>query len=109
MTPKGKTMTDIRTALTRALIDGAVTVLQPLLLTAAVAALGFAPMAISTSAGSEVQRPLATVVIGGLISSTLLTLVVLPALYRILSPRRPGHPTTTDWTPGESASRPAMT
>ena len=50
-------------------------------MTALVASLGFVPMALSTSAGAEVQRPLATVVIGGLISSTLLTLVVLPTLY----------------------------
>ena len=55
--------------------------LRPVLMTALVASLGFVPMALSTSAGAEVQRPLATVVIGGLISSTLLTLVVLPTLY----------------------------
>jgi cobalt-zinc-cadmium resistance protein CzcA len=54
-------------------------------MTALVASLGFVPMAIATGTGSEVQRPLATVVIGGLISSTLLTLVVLPALYRIFT------------------------
>lgn len=57
--------------------------LRPVLLTAAAAALGFLPMAISTNAGAEVQRPLATVVIGGLITATLLTLVVLPVLYSI--------------------------
>ena len=75
----------------RALVDGAVTVLQPLLLTALVAALGFAPMALSTSAGSEVQRPLATVVIGGLVSSTLLGIFLLPALLRAIAvrPHRP--------------------
>ncbi|MEZ4238217.1 MAG: efflux RND transporter permease subunit, partial [Myxococcota bacterium] len=55
--------------------------LRPVLMTALVAALGFLPMALSTSAGAEVQRPLATVVIGGLVTSTLLTLLVLPALY----------------------------
>jgi cobalt-zinc-cadmium resistance protein CzcA len=55
--------------------------LRPVLLTAAAAALGFLPMAISTNAGAEVQRPLATVVIGGLITATILTLVVLPVLY----------------------------
>lgn len=71
----------------RALVDGAVTVLQPLLLTALVAALGFAPMALSTSAGSEVQRPLATVVIGGLVSSTLLGVFLLPALLRAIAVR----------------------
>jgi cobalt-zinc-cadmium resistance protein CzcA len=52
-------------------------------MTALVAALGFVPMAISTGAGAEVQRPLATVVIGGIVSSTMLTLIVLPALYRL--------------------------
>ncbi len=57
--------------------------LRPVLMTAAVAALGFLPMALSTSAGAEVQRPLATVVIGGLITATLLTLLVLPALYSL--------------------------
>lgn len=70
-------------AFDEALIKGAVTVLRPLLLTASVAALGFAPMALSTSAGSEVQRPLATVVIGGLASSTLLGLVLLPGLLKL--------------------------
>jgi cobalt-zinc-cadmium resistance protein CzcA len=55
--------------------------LRPVLMTAAVASLGFLPMALSTSAGAEVQRPLATVVIGGIVTSTLLTLLVLPAIY----------------------------
>jgi len=55
--------------------------LRPVLMTALVAALGFLPMAISTGSGAEVQRPLATVVIGGLITSTLLTLIMLPTLY----------------------------
>jgi heavy metal efflux system protein len=59
--------------------------LRPVMMTALVAALGFLPMALSTSAGAEVQRPLATVVIGGLISATLLTLVVLPAVYPVLA------------------------
>jgi cobalt-zinc-cadmium resistance protein CzcA len=61
--------------------------LRPVLLTASAAAMGFLPMAISTSAGAEVQRPLATVVIGGLISATFLTLVVLPVLYALLERR----------------------
>ncbi|MCO5129175.1 MAG: CusA/CzcA family heavy metal efflux RND transporter [Xanthobacteraceae bacterium] len=61
--------------------EGAVTRLRPVLMTALVASLGFVPMAIATGAGAEVQRPLATVVIGGIISSTILTLLVLPALY----------------------------
>ena len=62
---------------------GAQTRLRPVLMTALVAALGFVPMAINTGIGSEVQRPLATVVIGGIVTSTLLTLLVLPALYRL--------------------------
>jgi cobalt-zinc-cadmium resistance protein CzcA len=61
--------------------EGALTRLRPVLMTALVASLGFVPMAIATGAGAEVQRPLATVVIGGVISSTILTLLVLPALY----------------------------
>jgi cobalt-zinc-cadmium resistance protein CzcA len=61
--------------------EGALTRLRPVLVTALVASLGFVPMAIATGAGAEVQRPLATVVIGGVISSTILTLLVLPALY----------------------------
>jgi len=70
--------------LNEAIIDGALTRLRPVLMTALVAALGFIPMALNTGIGSEVQRPLATVVIGGIISSTLLTLLVLPALYRLV-------------------------
>lgn len=70
------------------IVKGAVQRLRPVLLTASAAALGFLPMAISTSAGAEVQRPLATVVIGGLISSTALTLMVLPALYYLREKRR---------------------
>jgi cobalt-zinc-cadmium resistance protein CzcA len=66
-----------------AIFDGALTRLRPVLMTALVASLGFVPMALNTGIGSEVQRPLATVVIGGIVSATLLTLVVLPALYRI--------------------------
>ena len=68
----------------KAIIDGALTRLRPVLTTALVASLGFVPMAINSGIGSEVQRPLATVVIGGVISSTLLTLFVLPVLYRLL-------------------------
>ncbi len=67
-----------------ALIKGALLRLRPILMIALVASLGFLPMAFNTGVGSEVQRPLATVVIGGIISSTLLTLFVLPALYRIV-------------------------
>src|SRR3546814_12177230 len=68
--------------LEEAIREGALTRLRPVLMTALVASLGFVPMALSTSVGAEVQRPIATVVIGGLITATLLTLVVLPALYR---------------------------
>ncbi len=77
--------------LEEAIIRGSLTRLRPVLMTALVASLGFVPMALATTTGAEVQRPLATVVIGGLISSTLLTLVVLPALYRIFgSSTHPG-------------------
>ena len=68
-------------SLREAVIEGSLTRLRPVLMTAAVASLGFVPMALATGAGAEVQRPLATVVIGGILSSTLLTLFVLPVLY----------------------------
>ena len=71
-------------ALADAVFDGARQRLRPVLMTALVASLGFVPMAFNTGTGAEVQRPLATVVIGGIISSTLLTLVVLPALYLLI-------------------------
>ncbi|MDZ7791055.1 MAG: CusA/CzcA family heavy metal efflux RND transporter [Xanthomonadales bacterium] len=64
-----------------AVVEGAMTRLRPVLMTALVASLGFVPMALNTGTGAEVQRPLATVVIGGIVSSTLLTLLVLPILY----------------------------
>jgi cobalt-zinc-cadmium resistance protein CzcA len=66
------------------LVEAAREVLRPVVTTALVAAIGFLPMAISTHAGAEVQRPLATVVIGGILSSTLLSLIVLPVLLRLL-------------------------
>ncbi|PIB56003.1 CusA/CzcA family heavy metal efflux RND transporter [Pseudomonas sp. 2995-1] len=69
-------------SLSVAINEGALTRLRPVLMTALVASLGFIPMALATGTGAEVQRPLATVVIGGIISSTLLTLLVLPALYQ---------------------------
>ena len=76
-------------SLDESIVEGALTRLRPVLMTALVASLGFVPMALNTGIGSEVQRPLATVVIGGIISSTLLTLVVLPVLYRLVhAPRR---------------------
>ena len=79
--------------LDEAVREGSVTRLRPVLMTALVASVGFIPMAISTSAGSEVQRPLATVVIGGLLSSTFLTLIVLPIVYEWVEAR---------WTPTRS-------
>jgi cobalt-zinc-cadmium resistance protein CzcA len=79
--------------LDEAIREGARTRLRPVLMTALVAALGFVPMAFNTGIGSEVQRPLATVVIGGIISSTLLTLLVLPALYRLAHRKEAGRAT----------------
>src|SRR5690606_6887879 len=66
-----------------AIREGALTRLRPVLMTALVASLGFVPMALNTGTGAEVQRPLATVVIGGIVSSTFLTLLVLPILYQL--------------------------
>jgi cobalt-zinc-cadmium resistance protein CzcA len=77
-------------ALDRAIEEAALARLRPVLMTALVASLGFLPMALSTGVGAEVQRPLATVVIGGVISSTLLTLLVLPTLYHYFGPRAHG-------------------
>jgi len=74
-------------ALELAIIEGAMVRLRPVLMTALVASLGFVPMALNVGIGAEVQRPLATVVVGGIISSTLLTLLVLPALYRLVGAR----------------------
>ncbi|MBI2498509.1 MAG: efflux RND transporter permease subunit, partial [Opitutae bacterium] len=74
-----------------ACVEGTLTRLRPLLMTAFVASLGFVPMALSTGAGAEVQRPIATVVIGGVLTATFLTLVVLPVLY--------------DWTEGKNQRR----
>jgi cobalt-zinc-cadmium resistance protein CzcA len=70
-----------------AVLEGSTTRLRPVIMTAAVAAFGFVPMALSTNAGAEVQRPLATVVIGGIISSTFLTLLLLPLLYDLVERR----------------------
>ncbi len=99
--------------LEHAVIHGSITRLRPVLMTALVASLGFVPMALASGTGAEVQKPLATVVIGGIISSTLLTLLVLPALYRMFhraEPRRetggedgtsagPGHDGNEDTKP----------
>ena len=71
-----------------AVIEGAMERVRPVLMTALVASLGFVPMAIGTGTGSEVQRPLATVVIGGLITATILTLFVLPAVCGMVLRRR---------------------
>jgi len=70
-------------SLSDAIHEGALTRLRPVLMTALVASLGFIPMALATGTGAEVQRPLATVVIGGILSSTILTLLILPALYQL--------------------------
>ena len=91
--------------------EGAMTRLRPVLMTAAVAALGFVPMALAHGRGAEVQKPLATVVIGGILSSTALTLLILPALYRMFHRRgdlkpddfHEGH----DHAPGEPRKEPA--
>lgn len=72
----------------KAVWQGAILRLRPVLMTACVASLGFVPMALATGTGAEVQRPLATVVIGGIISSTLLTLVLLPVLYRWMNEKK---------------------
>ena len=92
----------------RALIDavreGALTRLRPVLMTALVASLGFVPMAIATGAGAEVQRPLATVVIGGVISSTILTLLVLPALYVLFRREVPANGRSKSFATEEATS-----
>ena len=79
-------------SLDEAITHGALTRLRPVLMTALVASLGFVPMAIATGTGAEVQRPLATVVIGGILSSTALTLLVLPLLYRLAHRKDPDGP-----------------
>jgi cobalt-zinc-cadmium resistance protein CzcA len=92
--------------------DGSLQRLRPVLMTALVASLGFIPMALSEGAGAEVQRPLATVVIGGIVSSTFLTLFLLPVLYRWLVARRtrcsaqtlPNANVPPAWTSGEMAA-----
>lgn len=96
-------------ALDEAITEGALTRLRPVLMTALVASLGFVPMALNVGAGSEVQRPLATVVIGGIISSTILTLLVLPALCKIFnlgqSLRAEPPPVPEEHTPAALAAR----
>lgn len=82
--------------LREAVVEGTLTRLRPKLMTALVASLGFVPMALGTGSGAEVQRPLATVVIGGILSSTFLTLVLLPVLYEWLERRREFAPVRLD-------------
>jgi len=84
------TLRDQGRAVHDTVIEGALTRLRPVLMTALVASLGFVPMALSKGAGAEVQRPLATVVIGGIVSSTFLTLILLPVLYEWLERKRSG-------------------
>ncbi len=79
---------------------GALVRMRPVMTTALVAALGFVPMALATGSGAEVQRPLATVVIGGLVTSTLLTLLVIPAIYGWFARSREHRATAA--TPGET-------
>jgi cobalt-zinc-cadmium resistance protein CzcA len=89
-----------------AIHEGALTRLRPVLMTALVASLGFIPMAIATGTGAEVQRPLATVVIGGILSSTALTLLVLPVLYRLAHRREEEDETgAIDLAPGLTGAR----
>ena len=88
-------------AVHEAIMRGALLRLRPVLMTALVASLGFVPMALATSTGAEVQRPLATVVIGGLLSSTALTLFVLPALYSLCA----GWVTEEERSPGRITPR----
>lgn len=82
--------------LDKAIHEGALTRLRPVLMTALVASLGFVPMALATGTGAEVQRPLATVVIGGILSSTVLTLLVLPVLYRLMHRKDEDEPPEED-------------
>jgi cobalt-zinc-cadmium resistance protein CzcA len=83
-----RSLIDRGVPLVQAIYDGAQTRFRPVVMTALVASLGFVPMAVATGTGAEVQKPLATVVIGGLLTATMLTLVVLPALYARFAPRR---------------------
>jgi cobalt-zinc-cadmium resistance protein CzcA len=80
---------DEGSSLDEAIVNGAMLRLRPVLMTALVASLGFIPMALATGTGAEVQKPLATVVIGGLVTSTVLTLLVIPTLYGWFEERRP--------------------
>jgi cobalt-zinc-cadmium resistance protein CzcA len=102
-----RTLRDEGRSLDAAISEGALTRLRPVLMTALVASLGFIPMAIATGTGAEVQRPLATVVIGGILSSTLLTLLVLPLLYQFAHRKDGDDPVTGERADGSSVkSRP---
>lgn len=79
----------LESTLEQAIADGALLRLRPILMIGLVASLGFLPMALNTGTGAEVQRPLATVVIGGIISATVLSPIVLPALYRLAARKHP--------------------
>ena len=87
-----------------AILEGAMTRLRPVAMTALVASLGFVPMALATETGAEIQRPLATVVIGGLISATLLTLIVLPALYAFFGAKEDPETVREGAAPGSRLS-----
>jgi cobalt-zinc-cadmium resistance protein CzcA len=91
-----------------AVTEGALTRLRPVLMTALVASLGFVPMALATGSGAEVQRPLATVVIGGIVSSTFLTLVLLPTLYEWLEKKRKPRARDRAATLASSELQPAL-
>jgi cobalt-zinc-cadmium resistance protein CzcA len=94
-----KSLREEKRPLDEAIVEGALTRLRPVLMTALVASLGFIPMALNTGTGAEVQRPLATVVIGGIISSTMLTLLVLPGLYHIAHSLRGWRVRRTEYAP----------
>jgi cobalt-zinc-cadmium resistance protein CzcA len=89
----------IKIEMTSAIRQGTADRLRPVLITALLASLGFIPMAVSTGTGAEIQRPLATVVIGDLITSTLLTIYLLPALYPWFSPKEINQPYTSESEP----------
>jgi cobalt-zinc-cadmium resistance protein CzcA len=93
--------------LEEAVVEGAAVRLRPVLMTALVAGFGFVPMALSRSPGAELQRPLATVVIGGLVTSTLLTLLVLPTLYAAVERWLGRHPRARELT-GEPTDEDAV-
>lgn len=99
-----RTLRDEGRLLDEAIRTGALTRLRPVLMTALVAALGFVPMALATGTGAEVQRPLATVIVGGILSSTLLTLLVLPVLYRLTYGRSAEQPAVARGSGSEPAS-----